>query len=70
MLEVKINAVALAKKADHLGNEKLLLKDWKIILKYDLHITDNVATMSSFLTKASVREKLENLQWKKKNYRA
>ena len=64
MLEVKINAVALAKKADHLGNEKLLLKDWKIILKYVLHITDDVATMSSFLNKKSVMDKLENLQWK------
>ena len=64
MLEVKINAVALAKKADHLGNDKLLLKDWKIILKYVLHITDDVATMSSFLTKKSVKDKLENVQWK------
>ena len=64
MLEVKINVVALARKAEYLGNEKLLLKDCKIILKYVLHITDDVATMSSFLTKKSVKDKLENVQWK------
>ena len=63
MLEVKINAESGARKAKSIGSEKLLLKDWKIILKYVLYITDDIATMSSFNSKAIIRAKLEELKW-------
>ena len=62
MLEVKMNAESGARKAKSIGNEKLLLKDWKCILKYILYITDDIATMSSFNSKAIIRAKLENLK--------
>ena len=63
MLEVKINAESGARKAKSIGTEKLLLKDWKCILKYILYITDDIATLSSFNSKALIRAKLEDLKW-------
>ena len=63
MLEVKINAESGARKAKSIGNEKLLLKDQKSLLKYILYITNDIATISSFNSKAIIRAKLEDLKW-------
>ena len=60
---MKINAESGARKAKSIGSEKLLLKDWKIILKYVLYITDDITTISSFNSKASIRGKLDKLKW-------